>query len=90
MKLKPTRIPMLLSALSLGTATFAHSTDVHRYYPKPKPYPLKTCLVTKETLSQKPFVFTHSGRQIKLCCKICLGEFKKDPAKYIRSLPTGK
>jgi len=33
-----------------------------------------------------PYVFTHEGREIKLCCKGCLDDFKKDPAKYIKKL----
>jgi hypothetical protein len=33
-----------------------------------------------------PYVFTHEGREIKLCCKSCLKDFKKDPAKYIKKI----
>ena len=53
---------------------------------KPKPYPLKTCVVSDEKLGEMgdPYVFTHEGREIKLCCKSCLKDFKKDPAKYIK------
>jgi YHS domain-containing protein len=55
---------------------------------KPKPYPLKTCVVTDEKLGEMgdAYVFTHEGREIKLCCKSCLKDFKKDPAKYIKKL----
>ncbi len=53
-----------------------------------KPYPLKTCVVSDEKLGEMgdPYVFTHEGREIKLCCKSCLKDFKKDPAKYIKKL----
>jgi hypothetical protein len=56
---------------------------------KPKPYPLKTCIVTDEKLGGDmgdPYVFAHEGREIKLCCKSCLKDFKKDPAKHIKKL----
>ena len=55
---------------------------------KPKPYPLKTCVVTDEKLGDMgdAYVFVHEGREIKLCCKSCLKDFKKDPAKYVKKL----
>jgi hypothetical protein len=57
---------------------------------KVKPYPLDTCVVSDEKLgadpSMKPHVFTHEGREIKLCCKPCLKEFKKETAKYIAKI----
>ena len=56
---------------------------------KPKPYPLKTCIVSDEKFGGdmgEPYVFTHEGREIKLCCKSCLKDFKKDPAKYVKKL----
>ena len=34
----------------------------------------------------KPFVFTHEGQEIKLCCKSCQKDFTKDPAKYLKKL----
>lgn len=57
---------------------------------KVKPYPLDTCVVADEKLgadpSMKPYVFTHEGREVKLCCKSCLKDFKKDTAKYIAKI----
>ena len=51
-------------------------------------YPLTTCVVSDEKLDGhgKPYVFTHEGREIKMCCKSCLKDFKKDTAKYIKKL----
>ena len=49
-------------------------------------YPLKTCVVTDEDLGKEPYVFTHNGKTVKLCCKDCLKDFKKDPAKYMKKL----
>ena len=53
-----------------------------------KPYPLEKCIVSDEKLGEmgKPYVFTHEGQEIKLCCKSCLKDFKKDPAKYLKKL----
>jgi hypothetical protein len=56
---------------------------------KPKPYPLQTCLVSGEKLGGdmgEPYVFIYQGRKIKLCCKSCLKQFNKEPAKYIKKL----
>ena len=56
---------------------------------KPKPYPLTKCVVSGEKLGGDmgdPYVFTHEGREIKLCCKSCLKDFKKDTAKYIKKI----
>jgi YHS domain-containing protein len=33
-----------------------------------------------------PFVFEYEGREIKFCCKGCLKDFKKEPAKYIKKI----
>jgi len=54
----------------------------------PKPYPLKTCVVSDEKLGEhgKPYVFTHEGQEVKLCCKDCLKDFKKDTAKYTKKI----
>jgi hypothetical protein len=54
-----------------------------------KPYPLNTCLVSDEKFGGDmgdPYVFKHEGREIKLCCKSCLKDFKKDTAKFMKKL----
>lgn len=55
---------------------------------KAKPYPLKTCIVSGEKLGEmgKAFSFVHEGQEIKLCCKDCQKDFKKDPAKFMKKL----
>ena len=55
---------------------------------KVKPYPLTKCIVTDEKLGEhgKPYVFTHEGQEIKMCCKDCLKDFKKEPAKYLKKI----
>jgi hypothetical protein len=53
-----------------------------------KPYPLTTCVVSDEKLGEmgKPYAFTQDGQEIKLCCKSCLKDFKKDTAKYMKKV----
>ena len=55
---------------------------------KLKPYPLKTCVVTDEKLGEmgEPYVMEYEGREIKFCCRGCVKDFKKEPAKYIKKL----
>ena len=55
---------------------------------KLKPYTLKTCVVSGDKLGEmgKPFVYEYKGREIKFCCKGCLKDFNKDPAKYIKKI----
>ena len=55
---------------------------------KAKPYTLEKCIVSDEKLGEmgKPYVFVHEGQEIKLCCKNCLKDFKKDTAKYLKKL----
>jgi hypothetical protein len=56
-----------------------------------KAYPLDKCIVTDEAFEHgKPYVFVHDGQEIKLCCKDCLADFQKDPAKYLTKLNTAK
>lgn len=53
-----------------------------------KPYKPDTCIVSDEKLGEMgdPFIFTHEGQEIKLCCKSCKKKFDKDPAKYLKKL----
>jgi hypothetical protein len=68
-----------------------HSHGVDQYYPKAKAYPLTKCLVTDEGFNLgKPYRFIHEGQEIKLCCKDCRADFKKEPAKYLSKLNAPK
>ena len=82
--LKPLIASVLVAALLAPVASLAADKKAD----KPKPYPLKTCLVSDEKLGEMgdAYVFTYEGREIKLCCKSCLKDFKKDPAKYIKKI----
>ncbi|MEY5025154.1 MAG: hypothetical protein RLZZ244_682 [Verrucomicrobiota bacterium] len=55
----------------------------------PDQYPLKTCPVSEEKLGEhgKPFKATApDGTDVYLCCKNCLKEFQKDPAKHAKAV----
>lgn len=73
---------VLLTGLAAGTI------GVHAADKKAKAYRLDKCIVTDEKLGEhgKPYVFTHEGQEIKLCCKDCLKDFKKEPAKYLKKI----
>ena len=74
-----------LLALSVLAGPFAAMAGDQKET-KAKPYTLKTCPVSGDELGGmgKPYSFEQDGREIKLCCKGCLKDFKKDPAKYIK------
>lgn len=69
----------------VGTAALtAAAADTNTV--KLKPYTLKTCIVSGDKLGEMgdPFVYAYKGREIKFCCKGCLKDFNKDPARYIK------
>ncbi len=72
----------------LLACSFATAQADEKKAEKPKPYSLKTCVVSGEKLGEmgKPYVFTQDGKEIQLCCKSCLKDFKKDPAKYLKKV----
>jgi YHS domain-containing protein len=79
-------IPLVALATTLLTTILCSAAEVKK--DAAKPYPLEKCIVSDEKLGEmgKPYVFTHEGQEIKLCCKSCLKDFKKDPAKYLKKL----
>jgi hypothetical protein len=87
MKMMKTLSSITIAMLALFTASNLVSGAEGK---KAKPYPLDTCVVSDEKLgadaSMKPYVFTQEGREVKLCCKSCLKDFKKDTAKYMAKI----
>ena len=89
----PRIILALLTAIALiaitGSATAVEKND-GKDAKKAKPYPLKTCLVSDEPLDADPnmksFTLVHEGQEIKLCCKSCLKDFKKDSTKLLKKM----
>jgi hypothetical protein len=80
------KIKMILLSAVAGALAMAgvHAADSA----KAKPYPLKTCVVSDEKLGEMgaPYVFTHEGREVKLCCKSCLKDFNKKSAEYMKKI----
>lgn len=75
-------IPLLtLIGFSLGLASCGKA-------PLSGSYPLTTCIVSGEKLDSMgdPYVFTHEGTEVRLCCDSCREKFDKDPAKYMVKL----
>ncbi len=74
-------IPILLLGLGLGLASCGKTSNAGSY-------PLTTCVVSGEKLDSmgEPHVFTHEGTEVRLCCKSCLDDFNKEPAKYMAKL----
>ncbi len=83
-----------LTAIALAAAYLASPVALRAEDKKEaaKPYPLEKCIVSDEKLGGmgKPYVFTHEGQEIKLCCKSCLKDFNKEPAKYLKKLASDK
>ncbi len=80
---------ILGGVLSFSLLAFAAEKGNQSDTKKAKPYPLKTCIVSDEKLDGdmgKPYVFVHQGQEFKLCCKNCLKDFNKEPAKYVKKL----
>jgi len=90
--IKTILVPILITAfLAAPLAVKSADQRDHEKSKTPIPYPLAVCIVSGEKLGGdmgKPHVFTHQGREIKLCCKSCLKEFMKDPATYLKKLDT--
>lgn len=82
MKKYITNLTLVFGLLAAATAIAADKKK------ETKPYPLQTCVVTDEKLGEhgKPYVFTHEQQEVKLCCKSCLKDFKKEPATYTKKI----
>ncbi|MEW6304121.1 MAG: hypothetical protein AB1705_11655 [Verrucomicrobiota bacterium] len=52
----------------------------------PKPYPLKTCVVSGLDLGDSPITFTYEDREIKICCDQCQEDFYKEPQHFVEKL----
>jgi YHS domain-containing protein len=72
----------LLSSLFLGAASLPAADT--KPTGVPATYPLKKCPVSDEALGEmgKPIKVTHDGTDVYLCCKSCVKDFDKEPAKY--------
>jgi len=82
----------ILALLCLAIVSLPASAE-EKPKAKAKPYPLDKCLVSDEKFEgsgMEAHEFVHEGQTIKLCCKSCLKDFKKDTATYLKKLPKAK
>lgn len=77
------------SRLLLGLAVTALLSTTTRAA-NPSPYPLTTCIVSDDKLGEmgKPVTIDYKGQLVSFCCKSCIGDFEKAPAKYLAKLPS--
>ena len=45
----------------------------------------KTCPVSGESIDKSKFI-DYEGRRIYFCCNKCIGDFKKDPGKFLSQM----
>ena len=83
-------IAAVVAVFFCAAALTAGASDTNSV--KLKPYTLKTCVVSGDKLGEMgdPFVYAYKGREIKFCCKGCLKDFNKDPAKYLKLIEEGE
>ena len=77
-----------LSLLALLVGVAIPTTDAAEGKPteKPKPYPLKTCIVGDDEVDKDAVVFIYQGQEFKFCCDGCQKDFDKAPAKFVKKL----
>jgi YHS domain-containing protein len=78
---------IVVGAICAGTLV-AFAADTAKPAEKLKPYPLTFCVVSGDKLGEmgSPVVTNYNGQEIKFCCKDCVKDFDKDPAKYIKKI----
>jgi hypothetical protein len=77
---------MKLNLLRALATTALLSATIHAA--EPIPYPSTKCIVSDEKLGEMgpPTMVNYKGQQIGFCCKSCISDFDKDPAKYLAKL----
>lgn len=76
--MKSLKLNLLLAAAIAFSATSYAGNGV------PETYPLKKCPVSGEELGGhgKPLKVSDQGVDVWLCCKSCVKDFNKEPAKF--------
>jgi YHS domain-containing protein len=82
--IKTLSVALLLTSFSAAPLTGRAAENNEKL----KPYTLETCVVSGDKLGEmgKPFVYEYKGREIKFCCKNCVKDFNKEPAKYVKKI----
>jgi YHS domain-containing protein len=83
-----------VSVLTVAAALFTIGTTMNAADASgvPKDYPATTCPVSGEKLGEhgKPVKVSHDGTDVYLCCKSCVKDFNKEPAKYVKIVKEAK
>ena len=80
-------IILLAGTFSLSLKAEDAKPDNAAIIAKQKPtYPMKTCLVSGDKLEADTIDYVYEGRLIRFCCKDCIKDFNKEPAKYLKVL----
>ena len=69
-----------VAAAALGAGLAASGPQT----PSPRPYPLSVCAVSGEPLGSmgEPIVKVYDGREVRFCCKSCIGKFESSKDDY--------
>ena len=90
--MKNNRITTIVAALAAAFITTTAFAKDSAPAGVPKDYPLKKCVVSDEKLGEhgKPVKVTSEGTDVWLCCKSCLKDFNKEPAKFVKMVKDAK
>lgn len=83
--MKLTRIIPLLTAAAFSFSLI-NAADSKAPEGVPASYPLKKCVISDDPLGEmgNPVKVTYEDTDVYLCCKSCVKDFKKDPARYVK------
>lgn len=91
----------LIAGLTFGSTGFAGTTKTGCGACSATPvaavanndYPLNTCVVSGEALGSMGAPIDHMHKEagkpdrlVRFCCKACISDFKKEPAKYLKMI----
>ncbi|OHB76954.1 MAG: hypothetical protein A2Z34_06825 [Planctomycetes bacterium RBG_16_59_8] len=70
----------------VASVAFLGADQAHK--PSAAAYPLDVCPVTDEKLGAMgdAVVITHEGREVRLCCRSCVGKFNKNADTYLKKM----
>jgi YHS domain-containing protein len=74
-------VKMLSISLAIAVLMVGYVLAEEKTTPKPQ----TTCPVMGGKIDKNIFA-DHEGKRVYFCCKGCIPEFQKDPAKYIKKL----
>ena len=90
--MKSIKLSLLTMAAALVGLTYTTEAADAAAAGVPKDYKATTCPVSGEKLGEhgKPVKVTSEGTDVYLCCKSCVKDFNKEPAKYVKIVKEAK